>query len=418
MKHSLLLVLALLCVPLACPLAAPAEQKAVSARKATKAKAQVGVRNRAIAKAKSKSREKTRTAAKSASAKAKAKAQAQAAAAVAQGSAPGQAAVRTESELQKELAAARAALAQAPGNAAAGEALARTAVAATELLLAAEAIGSAAKAERLGEFLAREFTDVAPRVQKLARQGDPRARQALGVLYGRGIGLARDAQKSCTEFKAGAAQLPASAWHWAQCNLEASPDDAWAQMERAALQGHAAAQEWIGRRCLGEFATAGKDFACAREWLSQSASQGRPRSQTLYAYLLNSGQGGPVDASRSLRLYRLAAEQGDADAQNNLGEIHETGRGVDKNPAEALLWYERAAERGFGPAQFNAGRLWAIGVGDRTDPAKARAWLVQAERKGIEQARQVLDWLDQQGSPAPASAARGIDPQLPGSKPN
>jgi TPR repeat protein len=117
-----------------------------------------------------------------------------------------------------------------------------------------------------------------------------------------------------------------------------------------------------------------------------------------------------------LRLYRLAAEQGDADAQNNLGEIHETGRGVVKNPAEALLWYERAAERGFAPAQFNAGRLWAIGVGDRNDPAKARAWLVQAERNGIEQARQVLDWLDQQGSPAPTSAAREIDTQLPGSK--
>ncbi len=412
MKRRLLFVLALLCVPLACPLAAPAEQKPAGARKATKAKAQANVRNRAAAKAKSKSREKTSGAARSASTRSKA----QTAAAAAQGSAPGQAAVRTESELQKELAAARAVLARDPGNAAAGEALARTAVAATELLLAAEAIGSAAKAERLGAFLAREFTDVAPRVQKLARQGDLRARQALGVFYGRGIGLARDPQKSCTEFKAGAAQLAASTWHWAQCNLEASPDDAWAQMERAALQGHAAAQEWIGRRCLGEFATAGKDFACAREWLSQSASQGRPRSQTLYAYLLNSGQGGPVDASRALRLYRLAAEQGDADAQNNLGEIHETGRGVVRNPAEALLWYERAAERGFAPAQFNAGRLWAIGDDGRTDPAKARAWLVQAERKGIVQARQVLDWLDQQASPAPAPPAHAIDPQLPESK--
>jgi TPR repeat protein len=411
-KRRLLFVLALLCVPLACPLAAPAEQKSAGARKVTSAKAQAGVKNRANAKAKSQSRAKTKVAARSASTKSIP----QTAVAVAQGAAPGQVAVRTESELQKELAAARAVLARDPDNAAANEALARTAVAATELLLTAEALGSATKTERLGAFLAREFPDVGSRLQKLARQGDPRARQALGVFYGRGIGQARDPQKSCAEFKAAAAQLPASAWHWAQCNLEAAPEEGWAQMERAALQGHAAAQEWIGRRCLGEFATAGKDFPCAREWLSQSASQGRPRSQTLYAYLLSSGQGGPVDASRALRLYRLAAEQGDADAQNNLGEIHETGRGVVKNPAEALLWYERAAERGFGPAQFNAGRLWAIGVGDRNDPAKARAWLVQAERNGIEQARQVLDWLDQQGSPAPTSAAREIDPQLPGSK--
>jgi TPR repeat protein len=409
MRH-LVFLLALLFVPLSCPSAAPAEQAAASAQRESKARSQTRTRNKTSAKAKTKSRDKVKIkpAAKSASTKVKAAPSAKA-------QAPGLVAVRTESELQKEVAAARVALARDPGNAAAGEALARTAVSATELLLTAEALGSAAKTERLGAFLTREFPDVGSRLQKLARQGDPRARQALGVFYGRGIGLVRDPQKSCAEFKAAAAQLPASAWHWAQCNLEAAPEEGWAQMERAALQGHAAAQEWIGRRCLGEFATAGKDFACAREWLSQSASQGRPRSQTLYAYLLNSGQGGPVDASRSLRLYKLAAEQGDVDAQNNLGEIHESGRGVDKNPAEALLWYERAAERGFGPAQFNAGRLWAVGVGERKDPAKARAWLVQAERNGIEQARQVLDWLDQQVNPAPAPG--GSDPQLSGPKP-
>ena len=401
MKRRLLIVLSLLWLPLAFPLAALAEQKPAGVKKETAAKAQ--------AKPKNKSRAGSKAAAKSKPVKAKT------AAASPKGKVPGQVALRTESELQKEVANARATLARDPVNEAAWNALAQSAVVATEMLLMADAIGSAVKAERLGAFIAREFPDVGPRIQKMARQGDPRLRQALGVFYGRGIVLARDPQKSCTEFKA-AVQLPASAWHWALCNMDAAPDEAWAQMERAALQNHAAAQEWVGRRCLGEFGTAGKDFTCAREWLSQSASQGRPRSQTLYAYLLMSGQGGPVDASRALRLYRLAAEQGDPDAQNNLGEIHESGRGVDKNPAEALVWYERAAERGFGPAQFNAGRLWAIGVGDKSDPAKARAWLVQAERKGIEQARQVLEWMDQQGNPAPsagrnASVSTGSGPK-------
>lgn len=405
MKCHLRVFFLLLLAPLAFPLAAPAEQRPLGAQKETAAAVQATPRNKTRVKARSKDKVKAATRGKPVKAKA---------AAMSKVTAIGPGVIRTESELQKEVSSARAVLARDPANEAAANALAQSAVVATELLLTSEAIGSASKAERLGAFLAREFSDVGPRVQKMARQGDPRVRQALGVFYSRGIVLARDPQKSCAEFKA-ASQLPTSAWHWALCNMETAPDDAWSQMERAALQGHATAQEWVGRRCLGEFATAGKDFACAREWLSQSASQGRPRSQTLYAYLLMSGQGGPVDASRALRLYRLAAEQGDPDAQNNLGEIHESGRGVDRNPVEALVWYERAAERGFGPAQFNAGRLWAIGFGDKADPAKARAWLVQAERKGIEQARQVLEWMDQQGNQS--TAAGKSDPVSSGSRP-
>jgi TPR repeat protein len=182
--------------------------------------------------------------------------------------------------------------------------------------------------------------------------------------------------------------------------MKATPDKAWEQVGRAAGRGHAAAQEWMGRWCLGEFGATEKDYACARSWLAQSASQGRSRSQTLLAYLLTSDQGGPADLTRAARLYKLAAEQGDADAQNNLGEIHEMGHGTAPNLLEALHWYDLAAERGLASAQFNAGRLWAIGVGDKKDPARARALLLKAEANGVAQAREVLNWLDRQYPPA------------------
>lgn len=326
--------------------------------------------------------------------------------------------LRTEHQLQKEVVAARLILGRDPRSVDAKEIIARAAIISTDWLLSAEAIGNAAKAERLAISLKRDFPDVGWRVQYFAQQGDPRAHQALGVLYGRGIVLARDTEKSCKEFQSVASQLAGSAWHWAQCLLDDSPEEAWGQMERAALGGHAAAQEWIGRRCLGEFGATGKDFACAREWLSQSASQGRPRAQTLYAYLLGSGQGGPVDGSRALRLYRLAADQGDADALNNLGEIHESGRGVEKSPDQALQWYERAAERGLAAGQFNAGRMLAIGAAGKSDVVRARAWLAQAEQKGISQARQILDWLDQRDERAsPMSANASSTPLSDGSQP-
>lgn len=403
MKFNLLTLAALLWIPWGVPQAAPSDVKVAKVQKATKskpAKAKATAKPKAGAKAK-------------ASAKGAQKSESTAATSTVASRLGG---LRTENELQKEIAAARALLAREPGNADAQDSLAWLSVITTDWMLSAEALGNTAKAQRLSVLMKREFADVGARVQKFAQQGDPKSRQALGVFYGRGIVFPPNAEKACAEFKAVADRLPASAWHWAQCTIETASDEAWAQMERAALQGHAAAQEWIGRRCLGEFGATGKDFTCAREWLSQSASQGRPRSQALYAYLLNSGQGGPVDASRALRLYRLAAEQGDPDAENNLGEIYESGRGVEKSSAEAVIWYERAAEHGLASAQFNAGRLWAIGVADKKDPAKARAWLVQAEQKGIVQARQVLDWLDQDANAAVASPSKANNTLPSGSK--
>ena len=44
--------------------------------------------------------------------------------------------------------------------------------------------------------------------------------------------------------------------------------------------------------------------------------------------------------------YRLAADQGDAAAQFNLGVMYDNGRGVLKDEAEAVRWYRLAAEQG------------------------------------------------------------------------
>jgi TPR repeat protein len=301
-----------------------------------------------------------------------------------------------EAGLDAQVAAARRILSSKPDDPEARAHLAGAAVVLADWALRAEAVGDSGKARQLTQKLVRDLHDTGWRVQKIGQKGDLKARQAMGFFLEHGVLFEKDAGKSCVEYLAAAEQFSSAGWHAAQCLMEASPEKAWAQMELAAQRGHAAAQEWMGRRCLGEFGAKQKDFVCARTYLVESASLGRPRAQTLLAYLLMTGQGGAVDLNRAIRLYTTAAEKGDVDAQNNLGEINETGRGLTRNLDEAIRWYERAAEQGLGSAQFNAGRLWAIGVGDRKDPAKARALLVQAESKGIAQAREVLDWLDRQ----------------------
>lgn len=305
-----------------------------------------------------------------------------------------------ESNLNAELTAARRAVTENPADSHARERLARIAVVLIDALLRADSVGDIVRVDELTRKLDTDLHDTGWRVQKMAQGGDLRARQATGFLHERGVLLEKDANKACAEFLIAAEQFASAGWHAAQCLMKTSPGKAWVHVQRAAERGHAAAQEWMGRRCLGEFGATEKDHVCARSWLAQSASQGRPRSQTLLAYILTSDQGGPADLPRAARLYKLAAGQGDADAQNNLGEIHEMGRGTAPNLAEALRWYDLAAERGLASAQFNAGRLWAVGVGDKKDSARARALLVLAEGNGVTQAREVLNWLDRQYPPA------------------
>lgn len=53
------------------------------------------------------------------------------------------------------------------------------------------------------------------------------------------------------------------------------------------------------------------------------------------------------DFSQTLK----AAEQGDADAQYNLGWMYRKGKGVDKDYAKAAYWYTQAVEQGDKDAQ-------------------------------------------------------------------
>ena len=47
-----------------------------------------------------------------------------------------------------------------------------------------------------------------------------------------------------------------------------------------------------------------------------------------------------------MRWYRLAADQSDADAQNNLGVMYGTGQGVIEDDKEAHMWFNIAQSNG------------------------------------------------------------------------
>ncbi len=89
-----------------------------------------------------------------------------------------------------------------------------------------------------------------------------------------------------------------------------------------------------------------------------------------------------ADDAEAVRLYRLAAEQGEALAQSNLGWMLLHGRGAPRDIAEALRLFRLAAAQGHPLGQVNLGFMHLFGWGVAPDAALAKALFRQAADQG------------------------------------
>ena len=88
--------------------------------------------------------------------------------------------------------------------------------------------------------------------------------------------------------------------------------------------------------------------------------------------------GSPEDGAEAVRWFRMAAEQGHAGAQFNLGLMYAEGRGVPEDHAAAADWYRMAAKQGHAGAQTNIGFMYAEGQGVTKDDVEATRWFLKA----------------------------------------
>lgn len=84
------------------------------------------------------------------------------------------------------------------------------------------------------------------------------------------------------------------------------------------------------------------------------------------------------DTASALRVWLPKAQEGDADAQVNVGEIYEKGPIGIADPMIAAQWYLKAAEQGSSRAQINLGYLYEKGLGVKQDKAAAINWYRKA----------------------------------------
>jgi len=90
-------------------------------------------------------------------------------------------------------------------------------------------------------------------------------------------------------------------------------------------------------------------------------------------------------------IMRPLAEEGDADAQYNIGWMYLNGYGLRVNDSLALDWWEKASAAGHADADFSIGMLYSLGEGDvPKDESKAIDYYLLAAKQRHEDAITIL----------------------------
>ena len=239
----------------------------------------------------------------------------------------------------------------------------------------------------------RNYAMAAEWYRKSAEQGNADAQYNLGIMYENGRGVSQDYAKAAEWFRKSAEQGNANAVEW---------------YRKSAEQGNMTAQYNLGEMYYYGRGVS-RDYVKAAEWYRKSAEQGDADAQYNLGRMYKIGKGVSLDWNKAVEWFRksakqsnrwadhelmtllsggivkwrqASAEQGNADAQNILGNMYEHGRGVTKDYAKAVEWYRKSAEQGYVYAQNNLGRMYYYGRGVSRDYAKAMKWYRKSAEQG------------------------------------
>jgi TPR repeat protein len=187
-----------------------------------------------------------------------------------------------------------------------------------------------------------------------------------------------------------------------QAAAAAKPQQDKAQQEEQGRQAALAKAEVRDALKNGKAALDREDYAEAMRWYRKAADQGNADAQNNIGWIYEHGRGVPQDFAKAMRWYRKAADQGNADAQNNIGWIYERDIIIDdvsrgNDIAEALRWYRKAADQGNADAQNNIGRIYEDGRGVGRDYTEAMRWFRKAADQGNAYAQGALAGFYKEG---------------------
>ena len=198
-----------------------------------------------------------------------------------------------------------------------------------------------------------------------AEQGDATAQYKLGVMYDKGEGVLKDEAEAVRWYRLAAEQGYADA----QNNLGVMYDkgegvlkdesEAATWYRKAAEQGHAIAQFNLGNMYYNGLGVL-KDESEAATWYRKAAEQGHAIAQFNLGNMYYNGLGRSRRTSpKRQRWYRQGRRAGSRQRPvQPRSHVQPTAEGVPEDKAEAVRWYRLAAEQGHASAQYNLGVMY------------------------------------------------------------
>lgn len=136
---------------------------------------------------------------------------------------------------------------------------------------------------------------------------------------------------------------------------------------------------------------AGVKWDEALRWYRMAAAQGNAEAEYHIGAAYSRGLAGDPDEAAAIKWYKTAAEKGNFDALNTLGDIYLTGEDysdimtqvdVPQNYPEAMRWYRLAAAKGDSYGMKSLGDMYRDAEGVAKDDAEAMRWYRLAADKG------------------------------------
>ena len=128
-------------------------------------------------------------------------------------------------------------------------------------------------------------------------------------------------------------------------------------------------------------------------WCKQAAEQGFAPAQHKLGEMYYYGEEVERNLSAAFEWLQRAAKQGLALSQYRLGVMYDRGKGVKQNPSLAWKWYRRAAKQGYAESQYSLGMRYYYGEEVERNLSAAFEWLQRAAEQGHAMAQNKLNWI-------------------------
>lgn len=237
-----------------------------------------------------------------------------------------------------------------------------------------------------GNGPARHTNEVVKRLRMEAEKGHIMSQLALGIMYYDGKGVPQDLAESVKWYRMVAenglipGQLQLANLYWMQAQLSQLDSSAFS----LALANMSPPQAQLARNIRNQLGSTVNGYSEAIKFYRMAAQNGSAEAQLALGNIYFQGAGVPQNPTEAAKWYRMAAQNGHPDAPEQLGSLYKYGDlSLEKNYAEAAKWYLKAADNGDTISLVNVGYLYhSGGPGLKQDYSQAAAFFRMAAEKG------------------------------------